>query len=92
MDGILKELELIRQQKEPVQDQLRAMEKVRCVKKGAPGIGDGVDEGGVSKGIGVWEGVAMDSLKFHLGLPCPTLLSPTGGPLPKRPYSHLLPF
>jgi hypothetical protein len=25
------------------------------------------------KGMGVWQGVAMDSLKFHLGLPCATL-------------------
>jgi hypothetical protein len=34
MDGILKELELIRQQKEAVEDQLQAMEKARHVKKG----------------------------------------------------------
>jgi hypothetical protein len=26
--------------------------------------------------MGVWQGVAMDSLKFHPGLPCPTLLCP----------------
>jgi hypothetical protein len=31
----------------------------------------------------------MDSLKFHPGLPCLTLLCPAGGPLPKWPYSHL---
>jgi hypothetical protein len=24
--------------------------------------------------VGVWQGVAMDSLKFHPGPPCPTLL------------------
>jgi hypothetical protein len=57
MDGIFKELELIRHQKEASQNQLQAMEKARRVKKGAPGIGDGVDEGGVAKGIGIREGV-----------------------------------
>jgi hypothetical protein len=41
--------------------------------------------------ISIWEGMAMDSLKFHLGLPCPTLLQPAGGspaagPPLKRPY------
>jgi hypothetical protein len=30
------------------------------------------------RSIGVWQGVAMDSLKFHLGLPSPTLLHPAG--------------
>jgi hypothetical protein len=30
----------------------------------------------------------MDSLKFHPGLPCPTLLRPAGGLPPKWPYSH----
>jgi hypothetical protein len=30
--------------------------------------------------MGVWQRVAMDSLKFHPGLPCPTLLRPAGGP------------
>jgi RNA recognition motif-containing protein len=39
----------------------------------------------------VREGVSTDSLKFHLGPPCPTLLRPTGGPPPKQPYSRLLP-
>jgi hypothetical protein len=29
--------------------------------------------------MGVWKGVAMDSLKFHPGLPCPTLLCPVSG-------------
>jgi hypothetical protein len=29
-------------------------------------------------GIGVWNGVAMDFIKFHLGPPCPTLLCPAG--------------
>jgi hypothetical protein len=28
--------------------------------------------------IGVCEGVAMDSLEFHLGPPCPTFLPPAG--------------
>jgi hypothetical protein len=39
--------------------------------------------------MGVWQGVAMDSLKFHLGLPCPTLLRPVGGPPLNRQYSRL---
>jgi hypothetical protein len=30
-------------------------------------------------GMGLWQGVAMDSLKFHPGLPCPTLLRPRAG-------------
>jgi hypothetical protein len=36
--------------------------------------------------MGVWEGVATDFPKFHLGQPCLTLLRPVGGRLPKRPY------
>jgi hypothetical protein len=40
------------------------------------------------KNIGVWQGVAMDSLKFHPGLPCPTLLCPVGGPSLKRLYGR----
>jgi hypothetical protein len=35
--------------------------------------------------MGVWHGVAMDSLKYHYG---PTPLSPAGGPPLKRPYWH----
>jgi hypothetical protein len=31
----------------------------------------------------------MDSLKFHPGPPCLTLLCPAGGPPPKWPYSRL---
>jgi hypothetical protein len=31
-------------------------------------------------GMGIWQGVTTDSLKFHPGPPCPTLLSPVGGP------------
>jgi hypothetical protein len=38
-------------------------------------------------GIGVRQGVAMDSLNFYLGPPYPTLLCPAGG---LRPYSPLL--
>jgi hypothetical protein len=30
--------------------------------------------------MGVWQGVAMYSLKFHLGLPCLPFLCPAGGP------------
>jgi hypothetical protein len=40
------------------------------------------------KSMGVWQGVAMDSLKFHLGLPCPTLLRPVGRPPLKQSYHH----
>jgi hypothetical protein len=36
--------------------------------------------------MGVWQGVAMNSLKFHPSLPYPTLLHPAGGPPLKRPY------
>jgi hypothetical protein len=37
--------------------------------------------------MGIWEGVAMDSLKFHPGPPpCPTLLRPAGGPPLKLLY------
>jgi hypothetical protein len=42
----------------------------------------------LKKAMGVWQGVAMESLKFHLGLPCSTLLRPVGGPSLKRPYSR----
>jgi hypothetical protein len=35
--------------------------------------------------MGVWQGVAMDSLKFHPGLPCPTFLRPAGRRPLKRP-------
>jgi hypothetical protein len=38
--------------------------------------------------VGEWQGVAMDYLKFHLGLACPIHLSPAGGPPLKRPYSR----
>jgi hypothetical protein len=30
-------------------------------------------------GMGVWQRVAMNSLKFHPGLPCPTFLRPAPG-------------
>jgi hypothetical protein len=33
-------------------------------------------------------GVAMESLKFHLGPPCPTLLCPAGGTPLKQPYGR----
>jgi hypothetical protein len=38
--------------------------------------------------IGVWQGVAMDSLKFHLGLPRPTLLRPADRPPLIRTYGR----
>jgi len=37
----------------------------------------------------VREGVSTDSLKFHVGPPCPTLIRPAGEPPPKRPYGRL---
>jgi hypothetical protein len=42
----------------------------------------------MGKHMGVWQGVAMDSLKFHSGPLCPTLLCPAVGPPHKRPYSR----
>jgi hypothetical protein len=36
--------------------------------------------------MGVWQGVAMDSLKFRPSTPCPTLLRPKCGPPLKRLY------
>jgi hypothetical protein len=39
--------------------------------------------------MGVCQGVAVDSLKFHPCSLCPTLLRPAGGPLLKRPYGRL---
>jgi hypothetical protein len=36
----------------------------------------------------VWQGVAMDSLKFHPGPLCPTLLCPLGRSPLKWPYSR----
>jgi hypothetical protein len=36
--------------------------------------------------IAVWQGISTNSLKFHPGPSCPTLLRPAGGPSPKRPY------
>jgi hypothetical protein len=42
-------------------------------------------------GVGVWQGVTMDSLKFHPGPPCSTLLRPTGGP-PLKPAALFYPF
>jgi hypothetical protein len=38
--------------------------------------------------VEVWQGVAMDSLKFHLSPPCPTILNPAGEPPLKQRYSH----
>jgi hypothetical protein len=35
---------------------------------------------GMSRNMGVWQGVAMDSLKFYPGLLGPALLSPAGEP------------
>jgi hypothetical protein len=38
--------------------------------------------------MGIWQGVAMDSLKFYPGPPCPTLLRSAGTPALKQPYGH----
>jgi hypothetical protein len=38
--------------------------------------------------MGVWQGVAMDSLKYHSDPPCHTLPRPAGGSPLKRPYSR----
>jgi hypothetical protein len=37
--------------------------------------------------MSVWQGMTMDSLKFHLGLPYPSLLRPAGRPPQERPYA-----
>jgi hypothetical protein len=47
---------------------------------------------GGEEDMGIWQGVAMDSLKYHLDLPCPTLLPhalPCGRATPEM---ALLPF
>jgi hypothetical protein len=36
--------------------------------------------------MGIWQGVARDSLKYHLGPPCPTFLYPVGRTPLKQPY------
>jgi hypothetical protein len=41
-----------------------------------------------NKPMGVWEGVAMDFLKYHSGSSCTTHLCSAGGPPLKRPYSN----
>jgi hypothetical protein len=39
--------------------------------------------------MSIWQRVAMDSLKFHLSLPCSTLLHPVGGlPLKRHSVSY----
>jgi hypothetical protein len=40
------------------------------------------------KPMGVWQGVAMDSLMFHTGPPCHNLLRPVEEPPLKRPYDR----
>jgi hypothetical protein len=39
------------------------------------------------KFMDLWQKLAMDSLKFHPGPPCPTLLHPAGG-LPAAVFYH----
>jgi hypothetical protein len=48
----------------------------------------GVDSGKGDLVMGIWKGVAMDSLKSNLCSPYPTFLYPAGAPPLKRPYSH----
>jgi hypothetical protein len=51
-------------------------------------------KGGKGRWVGgrpIWQGVAMDFLKFYPGPPCPTFLRPEGKLPPKRPYG-LQPF
>jgi hypothetical protein len=36
--------------------------------------------------MGVWQGVAIHSVKYRYGLPCLTFLFPVGWPLLKQPY------
>jgi hypothetical protein len=50
---------------------------------------DGVKMKGIPAAMCVWQGVAMDSLKFYTGPPYPTLLWPAVGPPPKQPYGCL---
>jgi hypothetical protein len=38
--------------------------------------------------MGVWKGVAMDSLKFNPDQPCPTLICPASRLSLKLPYSR----
>jgi hypothetical protein len=40
--------------------------------------------------LGVWQGMAMDSLKFHPGPPCPTLPRLAGEPTQKRPNGRFM--
>jgi hypothetical protein len=40
----------------------------------------------------VWQGVAMDPLRYDMGPPCLILLRPAGGPPLKRPEGRFLPF
>jgi hypothetical protein len=37
--------------------------------------------------MGVWQGVAIDSLKYHQSPPCPIFLCPAGRPSLERTYS-----
>jgi hypothetical protein len=39
----------------------------------------------ISETMGAWQGVDIDSLNFHSGPPCMTLLRPVGGLPLKRP-------
>jgi hypothetical protein len=48
----------------------------QCVSHVGASLLQGIHDPGI---VGVWQGVALDSLKFHLGPPCPTLLRPVGG-------------
>jgi hypothetical protein len=47
-------------------------------------------DGVMVRGMGVCRGVAINSLKFHPGLPCPTLLRPAGWLSLKQPYDRFM--
>jgi hypothetical protein len=51
-------------------------------------VEDEVKEVRPTQTTGLWQGVAMNSLKFHLGLPCSTLPCPAGRTPLKRPYNR----
>jgi hypothetical protein len=44
----------------------------------------------LERGMGVCQGVATDSLKYHPGLPCPTFLRSESGPPLKGPYDRFM--
>jgi hypothetical protein len=69
--------------------ELKKMEGWRWKKKKMKGVEEQQgEEQKVEESKGVWQGVAMDSLKYHSGSPCLTLPRPAGGPPLKRPQGE----